>query len=190
VFSLGFMFRNPQGVNLKVVRGAIVGRADQLTIPDWTIGQVELDLSPVRLSEGLPAQPAFAVNFEGTRATSHYVVGVLLPLIALVMMSWTVFWAPPTYIAVQFGFAATSILTLIAYRFALASQVPPLTYTTRLDDFLNGAFVIVLLALVEVIVTSRLIYREKVELAERVDGVCRWAFPLALALITVFALMA
>jgi len=29
---------------------------------------------------------------------------IIFPLVVIVMMSWTVFWAPPSYIAVQFGF--------------------------------------------------------------------------------------
>ena len=58
-------------------------------------------------------------------------------------------------------------------------------YTTRLDAFLNGAFILVALALVEVVVTAQLIYREKPATAHKVDVICRAVFPVVLALILI-----
>lgn len=95
----------------------------------------------------------------------------------IVMRPWTVFWTPPAQIAVRFGFSATSILTVIACRLALANQVPPLSSSTQLGVFLNGASILAFLALVQVILTTRLFYRERVAAAERVDFHARWVFP-------------
>ena len=67
--------------------------------------------------------------------------------------------------------------------------MPPLSYSTRLDVFLNGAFILAFFALVEVIITARLIYRERVSAAERVDLHARWVFPLLLAGIAVRAFL-
>lgn len=185
--DLTFFFTGGAHVGVEPVEGEIVEMSPTLTIPDWRISGERLSLEPIVISQELPAVPAVTFHVEAERISSHYVVSVLFPLIVIVMMSWTVFWAPPTNIAVQFGFAATSILTVIAYRFALANQIPPLPYSTRLDTFLTGAFVLAFLALVEVIVTARLIYRDRTEAAERVDRTCRWSFPAALALLGGYA---
>lgn len=168
---------------MELVPGEMVGVAEQLSIPDWTIRGGRLDLTPMVLSDALPPMMSAGLILRAERNLSHYLTKVILPLIVIVMISWTVFWAPPPQIAVQFGFAATSILTVIAYRFALASQLPPVPYSTRLDSFLNGAFILVALALVEVVVTAQLIYKERVADALKVDVFCRTVFPIVLVLI-------
>jgi len=187
--SLRFAAVNQLQAKMELVAGPIAGKSETLSVPDWTLSSGRLDLTPLTISAALPTVPAAAFVMEAERNTAHYLTKIILPLIVIVMISWTVFWAPPPQIAVQFGFAATSILTVIAYRFALASQLPPVPYSTRLDDFLNGAFLLVALALVEVIVTAQLIYKERVGRALKVDVVCRVAFPVLLLLIAGYSFL-
>src|SRR4051812_36284102 len=67
------------------------------------------------------------------RATLH--LKSFLPLVLIVMMSWAVFWIDPNTSNSQISIAVTSMLTLIAYRFAVDGQLPRLPYMTRLDTF-------------------------------------------------------
>lgn len=180
--SFPFFFATSDNIVKYVVEeGPIVEVSDLVSTPDWAIGGGTISTEPIPISSKLPVVPGATFTIRARRITTHYIWNTILPLIVIVMMSWAVFWAPPPQIAVQFGFSATSILTVIAYRFALANQVPPLSYSTRLDMFLNGAFILAFFALVEVIVTARLIYRERVPAAERVDFHARWVFPVLLA---------
>jgi len=186
--SFPFFFATSQGVvDFDVNEGPIVEISSLLSTPDWEITGGEISTEPLPISAALPPVSGATFTIHAKRITSHYIWNTIIPLIVIVMMSWTVFWAPPAQIAVQFGFSATSILTVIAYRFALANQVPPLSYSTRLDAFLNGAFILAFLALVEVIITARLIYRERVATAERVDFHARWLFPVVLSSIALRA---
>jgi len=186
-FQFKFIFTRARGTRIIPVRGDIVEATDTPTIPDWTIGACDLNLDPTTMSSALPPLASATFTIEAKRNRSYYLTKVIFPLFIIVMMSWTVFWAPHAQINIQFGFAATSILTVIAYRFALASQLPPVPYSTRLDTFLNGCFIMSFLALVEVVVTARLLYREKPELAERVDAACRIAAPVALAALAFYS---
>ncbi|MEM1450449.1 MAG: hypothetical protein AAF726_23780 [Planctomycetota bacterium] len=182
-----FIFTRSLGFEIVAKEGPIVATSESLSIPDWEISGGTLDLTPIRLAEQIPELSAATYVIRAERSASYYITKVILPLVVIVMMSWTVFWAPPPQIAIQFGFAATSILTVIAYRFALASQMPRVPYTTRLDAFLNGAFVMAFLALVEVVVTAQLLYREATDTALRVDRICRVGFPLALGGLAIYS---
>jgi hypothetical protein len=71
------------------------------------------------------------------------------------MMSWTVFWIDPTNGGPQISVAVTSMLTLIAYRFAIGSEVPKLPYLTRLDGFILAGSLLVFLSLIEVMLTDQ-----------------------------------
>ncbi len=91
-----------------------------------------------------------------SRRPQHYLLKVILPLLLIVFMSWAVFWIDPTMGASQISVAVTSVLTLIAYRFAIGNEVPKLPYLTLLDSLILLAPILVCLSLVEVITTTAL----------------------------------
>src|SRR4029077_14072485 len=76
-------------------------------------------------------------------------------LLLIVMMSSTGFWIHPTKGGPEISVAVTSMLTLIAYRFAIGSEVPKLPYLTRLDAFILASSLLVFLSLIEVMLTTK-----------------------------------
>ena len=101
-----------------------------------------------------------------------------MPLIFIVMMSWVVFWIDPENSGTQIGVAATSMLTLIAYRFAIDTHVPKVPYNTRLDYFIFTSTLIIFIALLQVVVTSMLAQCNKGFTAKKVDNISRIVFPV------------
>jgi hypothetical protein len=75
----------------------------------------------------------------------------------------------------------TTMLTLIAYRFALGNLVPRLSYLTRLDWFLLGSTALVTTALMTMAATAYLMRHKRVEAVARIDRWGRLLFPLAFA---------
>ena len=94
-------------------------------------------------------------------------------------MSWVVFWLDPKYVPARMSVTITSMLTLVAYRFLLGGDLPQLSYLTRMDHFLIGSTLLVLLTVVQVAVTTSLIDRDRGSRAIRINRLSRWAFPLA-----------
>ena len=79
---------------------------------------------------------SYAFEFTASRNVEHYLLKVILPLVLIVISSWAVFWIDPINASSQVSIAMTSMLTLIAYRFAIDIQLPRLPYMTRLDIFI------------------------------------------------------
>jgi gamma-aminobutyric acid receptor subunit beta len=120
----------------------------------------------------------YTFEFHATRLGQYYLLKVILPLLLIVMMSWTVFWIDPTNGGPQISVAVTSMLTLIAYRFAIGSEVPKLPYLTRLDAFILASSILVFLSLIEVMLTTKLATDNRIDLARTIDRRCRIFFPL------------
>lgn len=78
----------------------------------------------------------------------------------------------------QISVAVTSMLTLIAYRFAVDSQLPRLPYMTRLDAFILTSTLLVFFSLIEVLVTTILDNNQQTERAKKIDRYCRVIFPV------------
>ena len=98
-------------------------------------------------------------------------------------MSWSVLWIDPSQTGAQVSIAITSMLTLIAYRFAVGADVPRLPYLTVLDRFILASSILVFLSLVEVVVTTTLALRARIDEAS-VDRHARWIFPSVFTLVT------
>lgn len=123
------------------------------------------------------------------RRDGYYLVKVVLPLIMIVIMSMLVFWIDPKLAATQIGLATTSMLTLIAYRFAVGATMPKLSFLTRLDYFILASTILVFTCLVLVVWTSALARHGKTESAQAVERIARWIMPalfLAVIIETLF----
>jgi len=165
-----------------VVDEKMTGRRKLLNISDWTINGVKGSIDRTFAEAFGRFHSLYEFEISAQRQTGYYLWKVIMPLCLIVFMSWTVFWISPTLFALQIGLSATSMLTLIAFQFAMASILPRISYFTTLDKFITGSTVLVFLALFESLTTSFLVSRKKTELALRIDNVCRIAFPLTFVL--------
>ena len=164
------------------------GISPAVTLPDWTIEKFEV--KPLMYALAPRHQySSYAFEFTASRNVEHYILKVILPLVLIVISSWAVFWIDPINASSQVSIAMTSMLTLIAYRFAIDSQLPPLPYMTRLDVFILASTLLVFFSLIEVVATIVLDNTQKKKRAIRIDRYCRVIFPVifGIASIATFA---
>jgi hypothetical protein len=152
------------------------GIAPDLTLQDWRITGLSAHSLTYRVVPGIE-YGGYALEFQAHRDSKHYIVKVIIPLVLIVMMSWTAFWIDPSLGAAQISVATTSMLTLIAYRFAVGAEVPKLPYLTRLDAFILCSSILVFLTLIEVIITTRLSNKSRLDVARVIDRYSRVLFP-------------
>jgi Neurotransmitter-gated ion-channel ligand binding domain len=153
------------------------GVAPLITLPDWTLEKWETKPLTYVLAPGFEYS-SYAFEFTAWRNVQHYIWKVILPLILIVAMSWSVFWVAATEVGPQLSVATTSMLTLIAYRFAIDHQLPVLPYTTSLDTFILMSTLLVFFSFIEVLATTILEGKHRNRQAIRIDRFCRVIFPL------------
>ena len=163
------------------------GISPSVTLPDWTIDKWEL--KPLMYALAPHHQySSYAFEFTASRNVQNYILKVIFPLVLIVMMSWAGFWIDPVNANSQISVAVTSMLTLIAYRFTVDTQLPRLPYMTRLDVFFLVSTLLVFFSLIEVLVTTILDNNGQTLRAKTVDRYCRVIFPVifTIALIGIF----
>ena len=153
------------------------GISDNISLPDWKIKSFDTFPEAYAISP-LIKNPGYIFEFVAKRDIRHYIWKVIIPLLFIVMMSWAVFWIDPSNSGTQIAVAMTSMLTLIAYRFAIDTQVPKVPYMTKLDQFMVVGTIFVFLSLIQVLITSRLFQSGRMELSRKVDRLSRILFPL------------
>ena len=159
----------------------------EFDIPDWFIPDVNALIATKHLEILDRDHSAFEFHIPAERRSGYFIWKVIVPLMLIVFMSWTVFWIDPSQVGPQISMSATSMLTLIAFQFAMGSMLPRLSYFTIMDRFVVGSTVLVFLALIESITTNYLVTTaDRVNLALKMDRYCRWVFPV-IFLVYVFA---
>jgi len=163
------------------------GIAPSITLPDWTVEKWETKPLTYALSPGFEYS-GYTFEFTASRNVQNYILKVIFPLVLIVMMSWAGFWIDPVNANSQISVAVTSMLTLIAYRFTVDTQLPRLPYMTRLDVLFLVSTLLVFFSLIEVLVTTILDNNQQTERAKKIDRYCRVMFPaiFAITLIAIF----
>jgi Neurotransmitter-gated ion-channel ligand binding domain/Neurotransmitter-gated ion-channel transmembrane region len=122
------------------------------------------------------------VKFEISvmRRSSFYVWKVFVPLLLMVLLSWAVFWIEAGDLSTQVTVAVTTILTVIAFAFAISATMPRVPYLTYIDAFFLQCYVFVFLAMFELMmvhVTHRSDRRRDIGI--RFRSVSRIVIPIA-----------
>ena len=154
-----------------------LGMAEQLSVANWQITTAGSRAGEYYIAPVNRHLSRLDVLFQADRLTGFYTWQLLVPLFLVVMMTWTVFWMPLEFVAPRVGLVATSMLTLIAYRFSMTSILPPIAYLTRLDVFMVASSILVFGALAAAVLVAYLEGRGSRAQAVRLNYVSRWLAP-------------
>jgi len=160
------------------------GISSNLTIPDWDVTGWELVARDLTLDDESNSLKGMVLSVDVKRDRAFFKYKVIFPLVLIVMMSWMVFWIDPALVASQISLSVTAMLTMIAYRFALAGMMPRLGFLTVLDHFVLASTIIVFLSMAEVIYTAYLSTSDQLEKARRMDRAARWIAPAIYLVVT------
>jgi len=162
-------------------KGSLEDRFYDYSISGWKINSewIEVGVGDERFKD--LANTTYFITAK--REINYYIWKVIIPLAVVVFMSWLVFWVDPIQIGPQLSIGATAMLTMIAYQFTLSNLTPPVSYLTRLDTFILGSNIIVFIALLEAIVTSNFVSRDKKIIARRIDYLSRFIFPIVYTMV-------
>ena len=154
------------------------GISKELTMPDWIVTDWDFVTTDFSLEDESSSIDGLVFSLDVKRDGSYFKYKVIFPLILIVIMSWLVFWIDPSLAASQISVSVTAMLTMIAYRFALAGMIPRLATLTSLDYFVLASTLMVFLAMIEVVYTAHLSTNGQLGKARRVDFHARWIAPL------------
>jgi Neurotransmitter-gated ion-channel ligand binding domain/Neurotransmitter-gated ion-channel transmembrane region len=149
------------------------------SLAQWNLQTVELSIGASYLYGGRQIPEArFTIHVE--RRYAFYLWKVFLPLLLMVVLSWAVFWIEARDLTNQVQIAITTILTVIAFAFAISATMPRVPYLTYIDAFFLACYVFVFVAIVELMLVHLSHRREQAaDLGIRIQRISRWAVPLA-----------
>jgi hypothetical protein len=153
--------------------------AEYSSLAQWDLRSVEPSVGKSHLyGERQAPEVRFTIGVQ--RRSNFYIWKVFLPLLLMVVLSWAVFWVEARDLTNQVQIAITTILTVIAFAFAISATMPRVPYLTYIDAFFLDCYVFVFLAIMKLMVVHVTFRRERAtDLGIRIRQASRWAIPLA-----------
>lgn len=167
-------------VRLEVESQAPVS-AGRLWIPQWTIIGISMSTRDHLASYvgGRDVESAFVTTIDVQRQYFYVSRLVILPLIVIVLLSFSVFWMDRASLGDRISVSFIGILTAVAYQVVMNEILPRIAYMTWIDGFLNVSFLLMVGTVIINLVVGALDQRGRHDVAHRVDHLCRWIFPLS-----------
>jgi len=92
---------------------------------------------------------ALEVTMIVQRKSAHYLRTVVLPLFGLTSMTFFAFILEPADLADRQALVVTMLLTVVAFKLVVADALPKLSYSTRLDTYMEGCFITIFAIAIE-----------------------------------------
>lgn len=108
---------------------------------------------------------------------------VIVPLILIVILSWSVFWMERSSLGDRMSVSFVGILTAVAYQIVLSDILPKISYVTLMNAFLNFSLLLMCLTVLINLIVGACDKRGRSGCGDRIDKHCRWAFPVAYVLL-------
>ena len=152
-------------------------------MPDFKVTEWRAEPRPYLPGGKPPGASGFILEIDIERLPDYYIWKTILPLCLIIMMSWVPRWLDPAEGGTSIGISTTAFLTLVAYLFAILVLLPKVAYLTRMDRFILISTILVFVGLVQTVATTYLARSGRIVLANQVNWVSRFIYPILLFLV-------
>jgi len=165
----------------------------RMQIPQWDLMHINiysrLLVAPYAGATGNSA--ALVVTLDIKRQSFFMMRLVVLPLIVIMLLSWSVFWMDRSSLGDRMSVSFVGILTAVAYQTMVSSIMPQISYMTLIHGFLYFSFLLMCASVVVNLVVGNQDRRGDFNRGDLIDRRCRWIFPsLYIALVSTVVIIA
>lgn len=171
------LFTNGPKVVEVVLDKENIGQENHFSIHNWKIGLGYAEVLDYKVPQLNKQFPSFFYSLPAKRYINFYLWKIIIPLILIIIMSWSVFWISPVHRVAQISLASAAILTTIMFQLTLTRFLPQISYLTRMDYFILFCTICVFSALIESVTTGIIAGRGEEERAIKIDKRSRILFP-------------
>lgn len=152
---------------------------EQIKTPQWTVLEISMSTRDRNAYySGRSATSAFVVSVDAQRESFFVSRLVVVPLILIVLLSFSVFWMDRSSLGDRISVSFIGILTAVTYQLVMSDIQPRISYVTFMNGFLNISFFLMCATVVINLVVGEFDKKGKFKVGDRIDFHCRWIFPL------------
>jgi hypothetical protein len=147
------------------------------------------DIEAFRWEQGAPEYASATFGLTVRRHVTFHLTKFFLPLIVIVIVSFSVFWIDPEDLSSELGLGVTCLLSAIALQYAEGQTLPEVDYLTLADRVYAVCYSLIGAAVLQSVYANRLARGGARDRALRLDRRSRWAFPAALTAVLILSIV-
>ncbi len=144
---------------------------------EWRFVDFDWEAHEVKEVRSSSAFSRLDFRIHGERIEGFYLWKIALPLLLIVLFSWSVFWMRHEPGSGRMQRTYIGLLTVVAFHHIVSANLPRIAYLTFLDGLVQLAFASIGLTLVQVVTVHRLVDAGRIDAADRLDRVAQIAMP-------------
>jgi hypothetical protein len=160
------------------------GMGDRLGEEEWVVDKSWVEITEWETGLGLTG-PKFSLGFSANRHLQYYLMRIFVPLGIIVLVTYSTFFMRDFTRRIEI--CTTTLLTFVAFNFAISYDLPRLGYLTFLDVVMGLSFVVIGLNVVWNVALRRLEQVGRDELARCIDAYTLWIYPVSQAALVYLA---
>jgi hypothetical protein len=160
-----------------------------LSLPEWELASIfsESRIMDAPYAGQTGRSSAFVVAIKIERQSFFMLRLVVIPLILIVILSFSVFWMDQSSLGDRMSVSFVGILTAVAYQIMVSDIMPQIAYKTWMNAFLSFSFLIMCGTVVINLRVGVLDKRGRIEHGQKLDKRARWFFPVTYLILVVIA---
>jgi hypothetical protein len=161
----------------------LVARLDEMSGDGWRFSAVapESFLYTLRDEGNGAAGLKFAIAAD--RDATYYLFTLALPMTLILFLAWMAHWIPVHLVPPRMATASATVFSVVALGVSFRLTLPKITYLTVADRFGLFSTILVLISLAVTVITIRWASTDRKDIADRLAGQARVAFPFLYALV-------
>jgi len=133
--------------------------------------------------------PYLAIYFDIERKPTYFFFKIMLPIIFLLVVSWSTFWISPKELESRVTVSIVCLLSLIAYNFIIDNDLPKLGYLTFMDKFVLTTYIFAGIPTLQTILVRNFVDQNNLKLATYIDKKCKSYIPVTFFATLLFLLI-
>jgi hypothetical protein len=174
--QVGSLTWNENIVSLRMIPGGI-GVDQDFELAEWEVGKVSGAIKSVTRGSSDVRFAQLEVTTTIHRRVGYYLWRAALPLFLIVGLGWTVFWMPDG-LSSRIRLSATVMLTIVAYQFALVSDLPKVADINLFSAFMTLSCVVICSTVGHNVFVFNRGGLGSETIVNRSDHLCRWLVPV------------
>lgn len=168
-------------VQLKAEPGSVKSVYGEASVPQWDVRSTNAYVRTYTETgnESKLTSSAFVMSLGLERKPFYLLRLVVLPLMVIVLLSFSVFWMERSSLGDRISVSFIGILTAVSYQIVMGDSMPRIAYFTLIHGFMYFSFVTMCATVVINLFVGALDKKGQSELGDLIDLQCRWIFPLA-----------
>lgn len=164
------------------------GIAKRTQLAEWNIDNITHQQFVNKNRHGIGNKSLYKTTLTLKRYYGYYIWKNILPIIIIVMVSWSVLWMSGENIGAKLSVCVSTVIAIIAYQWVIMHNIPKVPYSVLMSVLITISFIYICLVLAVTVIMRLLEIKFTYKQYKKVEFCMRFAVPFAYIMLLVIIL--